>query len=1013
MAPGRRAVKSESIVAPFGGLATPGPSNYSASVSPKREIELVDLSGSYSDDQEDDPQPTSSNHGLPSYPVPSLRSGEGSRSASASISLSNISPSSLLASRLQVSRQLSRNMPPPSQTMDDPLGFEFVGRHLKASIDTISDLRKFSLDHVVQLAEVVMVGDQSAGKSSLMSRLTGIELPRDQGICTKCPANIKTSASSDGQWTCKVSLQQNWRYEKSKARSISTKSVNSRNPFPPWVEQPMEIKEFMTLDHKFQLEEAIKWAQLALLNHDEDYTAFIPGQGHRTSNGFEPERDRAEAKFSPNLIAIDISGPDLPALSFYDLPGIFAVAAKPEDQYLANVIKNLAILYIKRPNALIVCCIAMKTDPSTSSTGKVIRDCGASHRTVAVLTNPDHVHSRHLEYEKILLGKDHVVGHGYYVTRQPGDAASIPPGPDYLAQARRLEKEFFDTDPLWTGEWSKFRNRCGTEVIQDFLSYELASSIIQSIPSIQEKIAAEACRVDRALSECPDLPDKDIRNIIRKILSDFGNDARTVMNGDSLDTIESFQSEWSTLSANWFSLMKHIKPMVGVAEIVQIDLSVEDDEEPIIDHTNRRKRPGVDAASATKRQRGNEPHTPQHSITFETPPPPSTGRTPKREDLDSRDPPVMRPLRRTVASNPFVGTVFESFANLGKGFTDVGRIHQKINQHARSGLAGLVDPKTQSTLCVESIKPWPAPLKVFLDKTVEMVRKQLQDLLIIHLGVYEQTELYRTAQKYLNQLIDRHTTELRRDVDKLLRREQHKSWTLDDESLQAVESVEYKRLQLARRKVRAKAEVEKQIRDDPKKRLSLDMAPDEREKIVSKRVGEIVGHKDANKEDDPLPADHLDKEVRVAAYVRGYYNTAAKRFVDSVCLSIHNEYFVNLWTDIKTYLEDKFHINSVEGEEICRSLMEEDDAKARVRRSLRTEKENLVGFANRLEQLVVQLTQDQSEPANGNAANRSDLADENDDEGSQCANDRRRSLSDDVDMNIEGSEDTIGVGGAV
>jgi GTPase SAR1 family protein len=367
-------------------------------------------------------------------------------------------------------------MPPIASLPPRPQGLEFVGSNVKLLVDAINKLRRFGLDHVVQLPELVLVGDQSAGKSSLMSALTEVSLPRDQGICTKCPANITTSPAD--LWSCKVSLQQYYRYVHPGPRGVDSKSVNKKNPFPPWVEQDLEVKEFKTIYDKSELEEVIKWAQIALLNHDIDHRLFVPGSGRRAQGDFQQEKAIAEAKFSPNVIGVEISGPGLPALSFYDLPGIFRVAPNPRDQYLAKVIENLAIKYITRENALIIWTLAMKTDPSNSSTGKVIQDCHAAQRCVGVLTNPDHVAVRHLEYEKILEKQAHIVKHGYFVTKQPGEDSKLQHGPTYHAEARREEMEFFDSEELWTGDWNRFRKRCGTLAIQKFLSRELAGQIM-------------------------------------------------------------------------------------------------------------------------------------------------------------------------------------------------------------------------------------------------------------------------------------------------------------------------------------------------------------------------------------------------------------------------------------------------------------------------------------------------------------------------------------------------------
>jgi len=477
MAPGARRLKREST-AP-NGLMTPSESMYSAgSVTPKREID----SESVSDVLED---PFQGKELTQQDGLPIIDEGYQSMAQRRSGMLSQHRKwQSLILSGALVSVPTSQApVPGPSSQYIDPMaeeaqatkGLELVGQKVKILVDAISELRNFGLDHVVQLPELVLVGDQSHGKSSLMSALTEVQLPKDQGITTKCPTNIKTSPAET--WSCQVSLQQHYKYEFPGPRNIDLKRVTKARPFPPWTEQPLVVKKFKTITDKSELEEVIKWAQIALLNHDEDYRLFIPGSGRRASGDFEQERNSTEAKFSPNVIFIEISGPGLPALSFYDLPGIIMNTGDPKDNYLVKVIENLAIKYIDRPNALIIWTLAMKGDPSNSNTGKVIQNCKAASRCVGVLTNPDHVAARHLDYEKMLLRKAHIVRHGYYVTKQPGDDSSLS-GPDYHAMARQEEAEFFDTHHLWTGEWAEFRSRCGTGVIQEFLSTQLATQIL-------------------------------------------------------------------------------------------------------------------------------------------------------------------------------------------------------------------------------------------------------------------------------------------------------------------------------------------------------------------------------------------------------------------------------------------------------------------------------------------------------------------------------------------------------
>lgn len=208
-----------------------------------------------------------------------------------------------------------------------------------------------------------------------------------------------------------------------------------------------------------------------------DPKSYVPGTGVVAQNGFGPG-EKHEADFSPNLVAIEISGPGLPALSFYDLPGIFSSAASKEEGYLVEVFEKLATKYIMHPNALVICAMTMQNDPGLSKTSAIIVKLKAEKRCVGVLTMPDRLQegSTHFDFDKILRGQAHYLPQGYFVTKQPGPDFKLRQA-DYHAQAREEEDAFFDTDPRWTDEWLEFRGRCGTTAIQNYLSQEFAKQI--------------------------------------------------------------------------------------------------------------------------------------------------------------------------------------------------------------------------------------------------------------------------------------------------------------------------------------------------------------------------------------------------------------------------------------------------------------------------------------------------------------------------------------------------------
>jgi hypothetical protein len=84
------------------------------------------------------------------------------------------------------------------QTMEDK-NSSGIQKKLRPLIDLIDELRENGVSHFISLPSIVVVGDQSSGKSSVIESLSGLELPRGIGCVTRCPIIIRMVRSFENK----------------------------------------------------------------------------------------------------------------------------------------------------------------------------------------------------------------------------------------------------------------------------------------------------------------------------------------------------------------------------------------------------------------------------------------------------------------------------------------------------------------------------------------------------------------------------------------------------------------------------------------------------------------------------------------------------------------------------------------------------------------------------------------------------------------------------------------------
>ncbi|GKT44754.1 interferon-induced GTP-binding protein Mx3 [Colletotrichum spaethianum] len=804
----------------------------------------------------------------------------------------------------------NRDMDPPAASMQNDSffdgSFRDIGAKVKIFNDTLGELQQIGVSHDVALPQLVLVGDQSAGKSSLMSGLAGLNLPRSEGVCTRCPIHIRVSRSGardrgGPEWSCRVSLQQDYAFRPPPNYNITKADVTAENPFPPWVKQARVVKEFMTIYDQSDIDTVLKWAQIAILNHDQNHELYVPGTGAITKQSLlDEEAEKTLAKFSPNTVALEIKGPDLPDLSFYDMPGIFRNSAREEDEYLVSVVENLARQYISHAGALIIWAVPMNVDPETSSTLSIIRDLRAQQRTIGVMTKADLLpEGNNNQWMSMLRGERHKIGHEFFITSRPSDKN--------LDEQQRWEEAFFhqDSSERWPEEFHIFRERCGVEKLKTALSEKLGKEFAKNLPSIKQKVQTRLGEIERQLSTLPELPN-NVELEVRKSLMAFSTIVKETLRG------RNFSSNYGSLSESFRDCILQMKPkfvLKDKSDIPVLEISDDDNDSPNVTPGNRKRSAQGQGYVGAKRPR---PTVNGGSFTAAV----------KTEDGGSTPPTPSR--RRLPQPAPLVGS-FQQYFNHGAGFRTLAQIRDDIRAKTKAGMPSIVPDEVYEDLCNKAVKDWDKPMATFLHETMSRLHKIVDYALDQAFGSLKKRLIFKESKALMDEFLNQRRAETMAFLKEVFDMETFQLFTINKNAFADYERSESRVLTRYRHVMRWQAfSGEASEFHDWEK-----MTPDQRSYEERKHIGELA----------KMGPDAFDKELKVAAYVRGYYMLSALRFTDTVCLSITSRMMPKIIQDLDFFLEKKLGLVGGHDDMIFSRLMEEDNDTAHKRERLKGELE--------------------------------------------------------------------------
>ncbi|KAL0237604.1 hypothetical protein PCE1_000998 [Barthelona sp. PCE] len=328
----------------------------------------------------------------------------------------------------------------------------------------------------LDLPQIVVIGSQSSGKSSVLDALVQKEcIPRSSGICTRRPLVLQLIR----------------------------------------VEQPIVVKN----------KEYREWGEFLHRKGE----IFVDFEEIKAEIVRDTERITGVGRDISDLpINLKVYSPDVVNLTCVDLPGITRVPVGDQNKNIEHLIREMCLKYIRRPNAFILAVTPANTDIATSDALQLAAEVDPDHsRTLGVITKVD-LMDRGTDAVDILKGKVYPLQLGYIglVLRSQED---IQNGKT-VKNAIRDEAVYFNTHE----KYAPYASKLGVPFLAKTLNYHLIQHIKTCLPGIRDSIRRSITHLNRELARMGNsILDGNPQAALVDMLASFTESYRAALDGSS------------------------------------------------------------------------------------------------------------------------------------------------------------------------------------------------------------------------------------------------------------------------------------------------------------------------------------------------------------------------------------------------------------------------------------------------------------------------------------------------
>ncbi|PPJ56708.1 hypothetical protein CBER1_09501 [Cercospora berteroae] len=329
----------------------------------------------------------------------------------------------------------------------------------KQILNTVDRLRTCGLGSILPLPQLVVCGNQSSGKSSVLEAITEVPFPRKENLCTRFATEIVL--------------------RRDLVESIRTKIIPDSARTDTEKKKLLDFSE--TIEDFSELPELIEKA------------TDLMGLNSVAEDSSKPKANRA---FSKDVLSIEIAGPDRPQLTLVDLPGLILSANKDQTEADVELIHSLVGEYVAEKRTIMLAVISAKDDYANQGILTKCREVDKDgQRTLGIITKPDYLRKDSKNEEKWLdlaQNKDIYFELGWHMLKNRAEDEI-----DTSFEARNNAERAF----LGAGKYRTLpESDKGIEALRMKLSKLLFGHLKKELPHLQNELNSKYTQTTKALT---------------------------------------------------------------------------------------------------------------------------------------------------------------------------------------------------------------------------------------------------------------------------------------------------------------------------------------------------------------------------------------------------------------------------------------------------------------------------------------------------------------------------------